>query len=189
MQDARGGYYTDGHIVNGLNLRGGAASVIIMKDGTMTVGMWGRDVQRTSQVLAVRQNLDLIVDHGKLVPGLDSTNTKKWGITLGGKFDVWRSGLGVTKTGAIVYAGGPALTIASLADDLRRAGAVRAMELDINTDWVQYSTYKAPLGQEINGGSGKSLLSNMLGTPSQYFTTYWSRDFFTMTLRSKEMKK
>ena len=92
--------------------------------------------------------------------------------------------MGVTENGALVYAGGPALTMTSLADVLVRAGAVRALELDINTDWVQYSIFNAPLGAAVNGGSGKSLLSTMVGPPSRYFTTWWNRDFFTVSLRS-----
>ena len=184
MQDANGGYYTDNKTV--IPLRKGAAAVVIFKDGTMTVGQWGRDIKMTSSVREVRQNLDLIVDDSRPVVGLDSANTKRWGATLGGKFDVWRSGIGVTKNGALVYAGGPALTISALADVLIRAGAVRAMELDINTDWVQYSIFTAPLGTTINGGRGKSLVPSMVGPPSRYFTTWWNRDFFTVSLRPSE---
>ena len=184
MEDANGGYYTDNKTV--IPLRKGAAAVVIFKDGTMTVGQWGRDIKMSSSVREVRQNLDLIVDDSRPVAGLDSTNTKRWGATLGGKFDVWRSGIGVTENGALVYAGGPALTISALADVLMRAGAVRAMELDINTDWVQYSIFTAPLGTTLNGGQGKSLVPSMVGPPSRYFTTWWNRDFFTVSLRPSE---
>ena len=184
MEDANGGYYTDNKTV--IPLRKGAAAVVIFKDGTMTVGQWGRDIKMSSSVREVRQNLDLIVDDSRPVSGLDSANTKRWGATLGGKYDVWRSGIGVTENGALVYAGGPALTISALADVLIRAGAVRAMELDINTDWVQYSIFNAPLGTAINGGHGKSLLPSMVGPPSRYFTTWWNRDFFTVSLRPSE---
>ena len=54
---------------------------------------------------------------------------------------MWRSGLGVTADGAVVYVAGPGLSALSLANLLVRAGAVRAMELDINTDWVDFFTY------------------------------------------------
>jgi hypothetical protein len=182
MQDANGGYYTQGRLI--FPLRQGAASVVIFKDGTMTVGKWGRDFTMNNQIASVRQNLDLIVDGARAVPGLASQNTDKWGKTLGGSFNVWRSGLGVTATGALVYVGGPALSISDLANVLVRAGAVRAMELDINTDWVQFSTYSGPLNTPINGGNGKSLLPAMAGTPSRYFETWWNRDFFTMSLRT-----
>lgn len=185
MPDANGGYYTQGKMV--LPLRNGAASVVTYKDGTMTVAKWGRDATMSNQVASVRQNLDLIVDNGKLVPGLNNPNAISWGKTLGGTFNVWRSGIGVTKNGALVYAAGSTLSIYDLAHVLQLAGAVRAMELDINTDWVQYSTFTGPLGKAVNGGNGKSLVSTMLGTPSRYFVNYWNRDFYTMSLRSQFM--
>ncbi len=184
IQDANGGYYTDGRMV--YPLRRGAATVVIFKDGTMTMGMWGRDISMNNQIASVRQNLALIVDNGAAVPGLASQNTVTWGKTLGGTFNVWRSGLGVTKSGALVYVGGPSLSISDLANVLVRAGAIRGMELDINTDWVQFSTYNGPLNTPINGGNGTSLLSSMAGPPSRYFATWWNRDFFTMSLRDSQ---
>ena len=181
MQDANGGYYTQGTTI--LPLRTGAASVVIYKDGLMTVAQWGRDATMNNQVASVRQNLDLIVDHGKPVAGLTAANAIKWGKTLGGTFNVWRSGLGVTKNGAIIYVGGPSLSISDLANVLVRAGAVRGMQLDINTDWVQYSIFNGPLNTPITGANGVNLLQGMIGPPTRYFTTWWNRDFFTMSLR------
>lgn len=187
MPDANGGYYTDGRTI--LPLRNGAASVVIFKDGTMTVGKWGSDVTMSAQVASVRQNLDLIVDNAKPVPGLTNANLLKWGKTLGGSFNVWRSGLGVTKNGALIYVGGPSLSISDLANVLVRAGAVRAMELDINTDWVQFSAFQGPLNTPINGGSGTSLERAMAGTASRYFVNWWTRDFYTMSLRASVTTK
>ncbi len=184
MQDANGGYYTQGRTI--LPLRMGAASVVIYKNGDVNMGMWGRDFSMNNQVASVRQNLALIVDGGKPVAGLTSANSLSWGKTLGGSFNVWRSGLGQLKSGALVYVGGPAMSISDLANVLVRAGAVRGMELDINTDWVQYSTYNGPLNTAINGGNGHSLLPTMNGPPSRYFTTWWNRDFFTMSLRNNQ---
>jgi len=184
MQNANGGYYTDGKIID--PLRPGAASVVIFKNGRMIVGKWGRDAVMTNQIASVRQNLDLVVDNSKAVPGLTNANTLKWGLTLGGGDNVWRSGLGITKDGALIYVGGPSMSISDLANVLVRAGAEEAMELDINTDWVQYSTYTGPPNTPINGSYGTSLLKIMPGTPSRYFEPYWARDFFTMSLRSNE---
>jgi hypothetical protein len=187
MQDANGGYYTQGRTY--IPLRKGAASVVIYKDGTMTVAQWGRQATMSNQVASVRQNLDLIVDNGKPVAGLLAANAIKWGKTLGGTFNVWRSGLGVTKNGALVYVGGPSLSISDLANVLVRAGAVRGMQLDINTDWVQYSIFTGPLNTAITGANGTNLLSGsggMNGYPTRYFASYWNRDFFTMSLRSNQ---
>ena len=191
MQDANGGYYTDNKLI--IPLRPGAATAIIYKDGTMNVGEWGRDFSMApdaagSPVASVRQNLDLIVENGKAVPGLAAQNSPKWGITLGGTFNVWRSGLGVTKDGALVYVGGPALSISDLANVLVRAGAVRAMQLDINTGWVQYSIFNGAIGKPLNGSTAVPLLNGM-ESPTRYFANWWNRDFFTMSLRGNELKK
>ena len=72
-----------------------------------------------------------MVANGKAVPGLASQNTNQWGKTLGGTFNVWRSGLGVTKDGAIVYVGGPSLSISDLANVL-----VRSDKLDDALKWA-----------------------------------------------------
>ncbi len=180
IQDANGGYYTQGITVK--PLRKGAASIVVYKDGALTIGKWGRDVKMTNQVVSVRQNLDLIVDHSKVVAGLNTSNSLKWGKVLGGSFNVWRSGLGVTKNGAYVYVGGPALSISSLAHLLVLAGAVRGMELDINTDWVQYASYSGTLGKAVNGGNGTNLLRQMSYSPSRFFAKWMNRDFYVMQL-------
>jgi hypothetical protein len=133
----------------------------------------------------VRQNLDLVVDNGHPVPGLNANDTTKWGFTLKNQVYVWRSGVGVTATGALVYVGGPDLNITDLADVLARAGAVRAMELDINTDWVNLATYAPPASTGLaDSGNGTSLLSTMSGGPGRYFEPWWSRDFITMSDRT-----
>ena len=141
IQDSQGGYYQDGHTVG--TLRDGAASEVFYTDGSMTVGQWGRDATMGPKVEAVRQNLDLLVDQGRVLPGVDLGVEENWGASLYGSFYVWRSGIGVTANGDLLYACGPALSVRSLAEVLQRAGAVRAMELDINPDWVSFMSYDA----------------------------------------------
>jgi hypothetical protein len=180
MSGANGGYYTDNKTI--LPLRTGAASFVIYRNGTATVGQWGRDVSMTPNVVSVRQNLDLLVDGGQPAQGLNASDTTQWGNTLGGAVYVWRSGVGVTADGALVYVGGPGLNISDLANLLIRAGAIRAMELDINTDWVNFSAYKPTLPNgPASGANGTELLPGMTGTPTRYFETWWARDFFTMS--------
>jgi hypothetical protein len=180
MSNADGGYFTDGRTL--VPLRAGAASFVVYANGTSTIGAWGRDVAMTPEVVSVRQNLDLLVDGGQPVPGLEAADTNQWGATLGNKVYVWRSGLGVTASGALVYVGGPGLNITDLADILARAGAVRAMELDINTDWVSFASYRPadPTGPAVPA-NGTTLLPTMVGGPGRYFEPYWARDFITMS--------
>ena len=184
MQNANGGYFTQGQMI--IPLRAGAASFVIYRNGTATVGAWGTDVKMTSDVVAVRQNLSLLVDNGKPVPGLNANDTTKWGNTLGNQVYVSRSGIGVTGNGALVYVGGPNLNITDLANLLVRAGAVRAMELDINADWVNFATFApsmpAGLASPANG-TDLLPLADMAGPPSRYFVTWWGRDFITMSAR------
>ena len=71
MQDANGGYFTEGKTV--IPLRTARRSFVIYKNGTATIGAWGTDVKMTPDVVAVRQNLDLLVSGGKPVPGLTPT--------------------------------------------------------------------------------------------------------------------
>jgi len=180
-QDSNGGYFTDRRMI--APLRPGAASFVVYRDGSVTIGAWGSQVKMSAGVASVRQNLDLIVNNGRTVPGLLANDNSQWGATLGGAFYVWRSGIGVTRDGALVYVGGPSLAISSLADLLVDAGAVRAMELDINTDWVQYSTYTGRPNAPVSGANGTSLLPNMTEAPSVYFESWWIRDFFTLSVR------
>jgi len=183
MSDAAGGYYVQGKTV--VPLRTDAASFVIYKDGTVAIGAWGRDVAMTPKVASVRQNVDLLVNGGQPVPGLNANDTTQWGFTLGNQVYVWRSGVGETADGALVYVAGPDLNITDLAAVLVRAGAVRAMELDINTDWVNLATY-APTAVTgaASPANGTDLLPNMVGTPQRYFESWWSRDFFTMSVRA-----
>jgi hypothetical protein len=136
-------------------------------------------------IQAVRQNLELIVDNGQLNPALRENDTNAFGATLGNNVYVWRSGVGVTADGALVYAGGPAMSIIALARTLQAAGAVRAMELDINTDWVSAFTY-GPADPNVLGSPivGTKLLSGMTHDGSQYLQQS-SRDFFAFTADAK----
>jgi Phosphodiester glycosidase len=183
MSSANGGYYTDGRTV--APLRPGVASFVIYRNGSVNIAEWGRDARLTPDVVSVRQNLGLLVDHGKPIPGLNPSDTTQWGFTLGNAVYVWRSGVGITANGALIYVGGPGLNITTLADTLARAGAVRAMELDINTDWVSFATYDpaSPAGL-ASTANGRDLLPGMFGQPDRYFQSWWARDFFTMSART-----
>ncbi len=170
----RTGWYDQGQTAE--PLQPGAASLVILSDGTATVGEWGRDIGPGPRVTAVRQNLTLLVDHGAAVPA--AAYGSDWGAVLGGGSVTWRSGVGVTAAGDLVYAGGPGLTPALLASVLVDAGAVRAMELDINPQWVSFATYSHPAG----GISGANLVAGTYYGPSHYLAPY-SRDFFAVFSR------
>src|SRR5262249_27857710 len=131
------GWYDQGRFA--VPLQAGAASLVIFNNGTATVADWGRDVIGGPTVTAVRQNLTLLVDHG--TPSPTVTAPGDGAAVLGGGVNTWRSGVGVTAAGDLVYVAGPYLDPAALARLLVAARAVRAMELDINPEWVSFSTF------------------------------------------------
>jgi hypothetical protein len=181
LAEAHGGYYAEGRTF--APLVAGGASLVITADGTATVGDWGRDMSMTADVVSVRQNLTLLVDGGQPVPGLSPSDTSVWGSTLGGVPRVWRSALGVTTTGALVYVSGPALDVVQLADLLVRAGAVRAMELDINPAWDTFTFYTSTPEVAASPANGTDLLPSMSGGTTRFFDPAWARDFITMSTR------
>ena len=187
LGDSQGGYFTQGDMVRALVP--GGASVVIYKNGTATVGAWGSEVKMGPNVVAVRQNLSLLVDNGRPAAGLATNERSQWGTVLGNSIFVSRSGLGVTKDGALVYVGGPDLDAVDLARLLVRAGAVRGMELDINSEWVNFATFDpaTPHGLATQNNALDLLPSTDMAGAYRYFVSYWERDFFTLSARSSPL--
>jgi hypothetical protein len=181
-QDAHGGFYLDGRYA--APLQTGAASVVIYADGRINIGTWGTEVTMTPNVTAVLQNLVPIVDHGQTASNATYSDTRIWGSTLGANTVVARSGIGVTPTGALVYVAGPALTARSLAESLQRVGAVRAMTLDINPEWVTFNFFgHNPANPSIVIPT--KLYPQMQRPADRYLgPTRESRDFFAVSLPS-----
>jgi hypothetical protein len=164
-----GGFYSDGHASPAL--RDGAASLVVHADGTAEVDQWGRDVTLTPDVAQVRQNLNLLVDGGS--PTADAASPWLWGATFGNVAATWRSAVGSDASHNLYFVGGPDVRPADLAAVLIAAGATRAMELDINPQWVFFSSYT----DDGNGGTvGTKLLPAMNYSPEHVLTPFW-RDF------------
>jgi hypothetical protein len=191
MNTARGGYYTDGRMI--YPLRTGAASLVIYADGTVDIGAWGRDVTMTPQVVSVRQNLTPLVAGGRptrlaatrhwLQEWGDTCSATSCGQGLPGVEHQWRTGLGITADGALVYVYGPALDPLQLAQLLVRAGVVRGMEFDINPYWPFFVTYDPPAGAPAAPSNGSKLLASTVQGPTTVFEASWDRDFITMSAR------
>jgi len=191
LADAGGGYLTEGRTV--APLVAGAASLVITADGSVDLGAWGTDVAMTPDVVAVRQNLVPLVAGGQPTPLAAGPDWQAWGNTCGagscahdvpGVESQWRSGVGVTADGALVYALGPDLDPLQLAQLLVQAGAVRAMELDINPSWPVLATYDPPVpGGLAAPSNGTGLLPGTDQGPGTFFEPTWARDFVTMSAR------
>ena len=91
---------------------------------------------------------------------------------------VWRSGLGIDSHGNLLYAAANYQTVESLAKILQRAGAVRALELDINEDWISFISYRHPGAARTE----QPAAGNVPAAANRYLTPD-ERDFFAVYLR------
>ena len=172
MKDTPGGVLVEGRQVR--TMQPGLATVAIRPDGTALVGAWGTDLDPAAHYDGLRQNLYLMVADGRVVDGVATNAGGRWG-TVANTLPTWRSGLGVTASGDLVYVAGNQLTLGVLADTLVRAGAVTAMELDIHNGMVTFNLFTHTDGQL----QGHKLLPNMPKSANRYLQPDW-RDFFVV---------
>jgi len=176
MNDANGGYWQDGQTA--VPLRAGAASMVLYKDGHIDVRTWGAATP-SPDIAAVRQNLGLLVDNGAITPDVNSPTTSTWGATVGNKTYVWRSAVGIRKDGSLLFVVGASLSVRTLANIVHDAGAVRAMELDINQSWTNFITYTHP----SNGAAVPQMLTKDEHPNPYRYLQPSSRDFVAVSAR------
>ncbi len=125
-------------------------------------------------VLAVRQNGPILLQNSKDVSSSPAWNMETWGLTTTNSMYTWRSGIGITKDGNLIYAAGPSLVPQTLAAALKAAGAVDAMQLDINPVWVRFILFNS-----LGNGQYKysPLTKDMVNGGAQYLAGY-QKDFF-----------
>ena len=177
VKDSLGGYYQNGVLLK--PLVASKASLVIYSDGHLDIGSWGSEVTMNSNVKSVRQNLSLLIDNGVVTPDLNQSVLAKWGWTVKNAHYVWRSGVGVDSGGNVIYVAGNSLSVQSLADLLKTAGAVRAMELDINQQWISYMWY--PKSAAIVPKDPIKLVA--FTRPAKRYFSPSSRDFFAVYSR------
>jgi hypothetical protein len=177
MADITGGFYLNGHTAR--TLRAGQASLVIDRRGQVTVGAWGRDVSMTSDVVAVRQNLALVVDGGKPVDGLDRNANGAWGTSRNQYQYTWRSGIGLDAKGNLVYVAGNTMNLATLATAMVDAGIVRGMQLDIHPGMDSFSSWRPAAGAT----SMPTKLLPAMTRPADRYLVPDQRDFFYLTVR------
>jgi phosphodiester glycosidase len=173
--------YQDGLNGDGLNghvnepLKQGLATLVAYKDGRVNIVGWDGGPAPGPAIAWARQSLPLIVKHGRLSPQLN--NSTEWGYTLGNAVRVWRTGVGIDRRGNLIYAAANYQTVRTLARILQRAGAVRAMELDINPEWPTLISYR-----HLHGLIPNRIVPNYQ-QPSTRYLVPDDRDFFAVYRR------
>ncbi|MBV9472117.1 MAG: phosphodiester glycosidase family protein [Solirubrobacterales bacterium] len=173
LKDSGGGFAIGGHTY--APMQPGIATFIRYSSGRVDIEAWPGGRTAAPGVAYARQNLPLIVNHGRLNPNL--SDGPEWGATLGNALYVWRSAVGIDSHGNLIFAAANDQTVRSLGQIMIRAGAVRAMELDINSYWTSFITYRHP-----DALGAANLLASMDRSPQRYLTPD-DRDFFAVYLR------
>jgi Phosphodiester glycosidase len=172
-KDAHGGFSVNG--VTATPLRVGQGTLVAYRDGRVDVVEWTKGPTPGTDVVLARQNLPLIVENGRPNPLLADSGL--WGNTLGNAIRVWRSGVGIDRHGNLIYAAAGDQTASTLAAILIHAGAVRAIQLDINAEWPSLITYGR------NGiKSPDKIVPNTQQSPRRYLAPD-DRDFFALYRR------
>jgi hypothetical protein len=169
LRDAKGGIFVEGKEAR--PLVEGAASLTVDKSGQIDVMAWKGPSALTADVVAVRQNLKMLIEDGRI----KNPSSKKCvkGID--------RSGLGVTKDGALIYVIGHRLTPIVLSEALKHLGAVRAMQLDAHIQWQSFNVF-----QPVNEGSKELVATKLTQDMRQPATRYLvpdDRDFLAAFVR------
>lgn len=166
-----------GFLVNGVvdePLLRGFGTLVAYRNGSVAILDW-RGRTRLGALVLARQNLPPLVWAGR--PTARVIDPALWGTTLGGTA-VWRTAVGVTRRGDLVYAAAAGQTPASLADVMVGLGADRAIELDINPEWPTFIAYARRGGQAPN-----KLVPNLQESAYRYLVPD-SRDFFAVYTRA-----
>jgi hypothetical protein len=175
LSDGAGGYYYRGHTV--ASLQKGRAAFVIAKDGSIRVGVWGRDLHMSSSVVVVRENLRPLVDHGTSV-ATPYDGAARWGLANGGLTTANRTALGMRTDGSLVFAYGHQVTAYTMARSLVRAGVREAIALDMNVTWPTGFVY-AHHGARI---TGRRINPAVIRPPSTYYARF-TKDFVAVLAR------
>jgi hypothetical protein len=177
-----GGFtYIDGRNGSAINgrtyepLKDGLATLIGYRDGRLRIKTWTGGPNVGADVAFARQSLPPIIVNGKLSPALNDSS--QWGATLGNAVRVWRTGVGIDRRGNVIYAAANDQTVVTLAQILQRAGAVQAMQFDINPEWPSLITYR-----HANGLLPTKVVPNVMQPATRYLVPD-DRDFFAVYRR------
>ncbi|MBV8079242.1 MAG: phosphodiester glycosidase family protein [Actinobacteria bacterium] len=156
-------------------LRDGLATLVGYRDGRVRIVTWHGGPNAGPGIVFARQSLPPIIVGGKLSPQLNDSS--QWGATLGNAVRVWRTGVGIDRHGNLIYAAADDQTVITLAQILERAGAVQAMQFDINPEWPSLITY-----QHGHGLVPTKIVPNVMQPATRYLVPD-DRDFFAVYRR------
>jgi uncharacterized membrane protein len=153
----------------------GLGTLAIYNKGTLALGEWGKDILPSADMLAWRQNGPLVIQKGQINPRINDNSPQDWGYTVDTVAPTWRSGVGLSADGKILYYFcGPSLSMEALSKSMQAARVDNAIQLDINTFWVHFVAVHPD-------GSLEALFPDMMKEDIGRYLYPYTRDFFYMT--------
>jgi hypothetical protein len=154
----------------------GRMTIALDAAGHWVMGVWGQNLPRVGfHVVSYRQNLAPLV-RGGAPTGAASGPVLTWGSPLGQVPAEPRTGLGVDRQGNLLYVATMQQVLPiQLATALVRAGALNAMELDINPFWPILGV---PLVERHHPGVNYAIGLAGSQHSATVYDSGWIRDFF-----------
>lgn len=158
----------------------GIGTLVIYNDERLGMGEWGVDLVQTPDMLVIRQNCPLVVNHGQITPAVYNNSIRDWGGTIDGHIVTFRSGIGLSQDGkTLYYFAGNYLNMPALAASMVAAGAYQAMQLDINNYYVHFTSFEVQNGKLV---ADPLLPKEMVANVDRYLGSF-PRDFFYVTTK------
>ncbi|MCP4356493.1 MAG: phosphodiester glycosidase family protein [Chloroflexi bacterium] len=158
-----------------LAAKDGYATVTIGEDGRVQIGEWGFDIAPDGSYQSWRQNARLITQNGQINERVYNGSAATWGSSINGDIVTWRSGIGLSEDGQILYfVAGPGLSMPTLAAAMSATGAYNSLLLDINETWVHFAAIRT-VEDEL---TAEPLLTDGMDSNVDRYLKQSSRDFF-----------
>lgn len=155
-----------------------AGTVAMGNDGRVQIGIWGEDIDPIGDYAAWRQNASMVVHQGEINERVNNSSIATWGGSLDGAIVTWRSGLGLSADGQVLYfLAGPAMSMPILAKTMVAVGVHNGILLDVNPFWVHFAAIQAK-GDAFHA---EPLFEEGMESKPDRYLFQSQRDFFYIT--------
>jgi hypothetical protein len=158
--------------------RPGAATLVVTRDRRVGMGTWGASTEVPQDLLSFRQNLEPLVEDGRLLP----SGRTQWGWQLPGtSMMTERSGACVTASGQVRYVWGDEVSAMTLGKAMTSAGCTYGMHLDMNPHHTGFVF--ASVRSYANKDYDVKLLTPKMEIMAERYLEWSPKDFFYLMLR------
>jgi hypothetical protein len=158
--------------------KAGGATLVVTADRRVGMGTWGASTDVPPDLISFRQNLEPLVEDGRLFP----SGRTQWGWQLPGtSMMTERSGVCVTASGQLRYLWGDEVSAVTLGKAMNSAGCTYGMHLDMNPHHTGFVF--ASVRSYANKDYDVKLLTPEMEITAERYLEWSPKDFFYLMLR------